>query len=82
MPRVEKVRDWVALFIVMLKLEVAALALLESVTVMVIAEVITWVGVPVIAPVEELSVSPVGSAPEVRLKVFPPEPPDEEIARE
>ena len=41
MPRDERVMLWLALFIVMLKLEVVALALLESVTVMVIAEVIT-----------------------------------------
>ena len=40
-PRVERVRDWDALLMVMLKLEVVAVAVLESVTVMVIAEVVT-----------------------------------------
>ncbi len=40
-PRVERVRDCDALFIVMLKLEVVAVAVLESVTVMVIAELVT-----------------------------------------
>ena len=34
------------------------------------------------APVDELSDSPVGSEPEESAKVFPPEPPDEEIDRE
>ena len=40
-PRVDRVRDCDALLMVMLKLEVVAVAVLESVTVMVIAEVVT-----------------------------------------
>ena len=48
----------------------------ESVTLTVKVEVpATPVGVPLMAPVVELSVKPAGSDPEARAKVFAPVPP-------
>lgn len=60
------------------KLEVAAVAELLSVTVITIAKLPAVDGVPEITPEEELSETPEGRAPVVNVKTFPPEPPDVE----
>lgn len=60
------------------KLEVEAVAELLSVTVMMMAKLPAVDGVPEITPEDELSRTPEGNDPVVRVNTFPPEPPDEE----
>ena len=62
---------------VMVKEDVVAVAVLESVTRAVSALDVSTVGVPEMTPVEELSVRPGGSVPVGREKDFPPDPPEE-----
>jgi len=80
-PRDEMEMDWLALLIVMVKVDVVAVAELESVTRIEIVEEITVVGVPEIVPVDALSASPAGSEPDESAKVFPPAPPDADNER-
>ena len=74
-------REVVALEIVMVKEFVVAVAVLLSVTRMVIAEEPAAVGVPEMVP-EELKERPAGSEPKRSVKVVPPAPPDEGIDSE
>ena len=66
----------VALLTRIVKEDVVAVAVLLSVTRIAIDCEPGVVGVPEIAPVEELRVRPPGRVPEASAKVFPPEPPD------
>jgi hypothetical protein len=59
----------------MVKELVVAVAVLESVTRTVSDDDPAALGVPEIAPVDELRESPAGNEPLARAKEFPPEPP-------
>ena len=80
--REPKVMLWFALLIVIVKLEVVAVALALSVTVTAMVELPAAVGVPVIAPVDELIDRPAGRVPVVTLKTLLPAPPADERASE
>ncbi len=61
---------------------VVAVAVLLSVTRTVMAADVAAVGVPVIAPVDELIVNPAGRVPDAMAKEFPPDPPAVDIESE
>ena len=65
-----------------MKLEVVAVALFESETLIVIAKFPVADGVPEMVPVEALSVTPLGSEPEARVNEFEPAPPLLEMVSE
>ena len=73
--RVNEERSGCALATVMVKELVVAVAVLESVTRTVSDDDPAALGVPEIAPVDELRESPAGKEPETRAKEFPPDPP-------
>ncbi len=72
---VKEEREVVALEMVIVKEFVVAVAVLLSVTRIVIAEEPADVGVPEMVP-DELKERPAGREPERSVKVLPPEPPE------
>jgi hypothetical protein len=72
---VVKDRVWFARFIPIVKEFVVAMAPAASVTLIVIGKLPVWLGVPVIAPLEE-RLKPVGSEPLSIAKLLVPVPPD------
>jgi hypothetical protein len=69
--------NWSACETVIVKMEVVAVAVLESVTRIEILDDPVALGVPEMTPVDVFSERPAGRDPDARANMFPPEPPDE-----